>query len=87
MECLSKLALKIARSLNAAVNTPMATMILVGFSNPTGMPPTAHNGSWMPIPSAYFGFDDMLAVRALHVLLFKFSAFNSKFYVSPHKMT
>jgi len=87
VECLSKLALKIARSLNAAVNTPMATMILVGFSNPTGMPPTAHNGSRMPIPSAYLGFDDMLAVRALHVFLFKFSVFNSKFYVWPHKMT
>ena len=79
MECLSKLALKIARSLNAAVNTPMATMILVGFSNPTGMPPTAHNGSRLPIPSAYVGFDDMLAVRALHIFLFKFFVFNSEF--------
>ena len=79
MECLSKLALKIARSLNAAVNTPIAMMLLVGFSNPTGMPPTAHNGSRLPIPSAYVGFDDMLAVRALHVFLFKFSVFNSKF--------
>ena len=79
MECLSKLALKIARSLNAAVNTRMATMILVGFSNPTGMPPTAHNGSRLPIPSAYVGFDDMLAVRALHIFLFKFFVFNSEF--------
>ena len=78
MECLSKLALKIARSLNAAVNTPMAKMILVGFSNPTGMPPTAHNGSRLPIPSAYVGFDDMLAVRALHVFLFKFFVLNSE---------
>ena len=79
MECLSKLALKIARSLNAAVNTPMAKMILVGFSNPTGLPPTAHNGSRLPIPSAYVGFDDMLAVRALHIFLFKFFVFNSEF--------
>lgn len=79
MECLSKLALKIARSLNAAVNPPMATMILVGFSNPTGMPPTAHNGSWIPIQSAYVGFDDMLGIGDLHVLLFKFFVFNSKF--------
>ena len=64
MECLSKLALNIARSLKAAVNTLMAGMILVCFSNPTRMPPTAHNGFRIPIPSAYVGFADMLAVRS-----------------------
>ena len=64
MECLSKLALNVARSLKAAVNTPMPTMVLVGFSNPTRMLPTAHNRFWIPIPSAYVGFDDMLAVTS-----------------------